>query len=134
MDGEDMVPSYKQISRNEAKKMMEQDDGHVSVDVRRPDEFAAGHIPEAICIPNENIGTEKPEELPDLEQVILVYCRSGNRSKQAAQNRCDRYCERVHSKCSCSEESIDRFLDQLDVRYFEEMCIQDGWERLSSLV
>ena len=34
----------------------------------------------------------------------------------------------------CSEESIDRFLDQLDVRYFEEMCIQDGWERLSSLV
>ena len=100
MDGEDMVPSYKQISRNEAKKMMEQDDGHVIVDVRRPDEFAAGHIPEAICIPNENIGTEKPEELPDLEQVILVYCRSGNRSKQAAQNRCDRYCERVHSKCS----------------------------------
>ena len=33
-----------------------------------------------------------------------------------------------------SEESINRFLDQLDVRYFEEMCIQDGWERLSSLV
>ena len=81
MDGEDMVPSYKQISRNEAKKMMEQDDGHVIVDVRMPDEFAAGHIPEAICIPNENIGTEKPEELPDLEQVILVYCRSGNRRK-----------------------------------------------------
>ena len=85
LDGEDMVRSYKQISQDEAKKMMEQDDGHVIVDVRRPDEFAAGHIPEAICIPNENIGTEQPEELPDLDQFILVYCRSGNRSKQAAQ-------------------------------------------------
>lgn len=89
MDGEDMVRSYKQISQDEAKKMMEQDDGHVIVDVRRPDEFAAGHIPEAICIPNENIGTEQPEELPDLDQMILVYCRSGNRSKQAAQKLFD---------------------------------------------
>ena len=89
MDGEDMVRSYKQISQDEAKEMMKQDDGHVIVDVRRPDEFAAGHIPEAICIPNENIGTEKPEELPDLDQVILVYCRSGNRSKQAAQKLFD---------------------------------------------
>ena len=89
MDGEDKVRSYKQISQDEAKKMMEQDDGHVIVDVRRPDEFAAGHIPEAICIPNENIGTEQPEELPDLDQVILVYCRSGNRSKQAAQKLFD---------------------------------------------
>ena len=35
---------------------------------------------------------------------------------------------------NCSEESIDRFLDQLNVRYFEEMCMQDGWERLSSLI
>ena len=89
MDGEDMVRSYKQISQDEAKKMMEQDDGHVIVDVRRPDEFAAGHILEAICIPNENIGTEQPEELPDLDQVILVYCRSGNRSKQAAKKLFD---------------------------------------------
>ena len=55
MDGEDMVRSYTQISQDEAKEMMEQDDGHVIVDVRRPDEFAAGHIPGAICIPNETI-------------------------------------------------------------------------------
>ncbi len=89
MDGEDMVRSYKQISQDEAKKMMEQDDGHVIVDVRRPDEFAAGHIPGAICIPNESIGSEQPEELPDPDQVILVYCRSGNRSKQAAQKLFD---------------------------------------------
>ena len=85
MDGEDMVRSYTQISQDEAKEMMEQDDGHVIVDVRRPDEFETGHIPGAICIPNETIGSDQPEELPDLNQVILVYCRSGNRSKQAAQ-------------------------------------------------
>jgi rhodanese-related sulfurtransferase len=84
-----MVRSYTQISQDEAKKMMEQDDGHVIVDVRRPDEFAAGHIPGAICIPNESIGADQPEELPDLDQVILVYCRSGNRSKQASQKLFD---------------------------------------------
>ncbi len=89
MDGEDMVRSYTQISQDEAKQMMQQDDGHVIVDVRRPDEFAAGHIPGAICIPNETIGSDQPEELPDLAQVILVYCRSGNRSKQAAQKLFD---------------------------------------------
>ena len=55
MDGDGMVRSYTQISQDEAKEMMEQDDGHVIVDVRRPDEFAAGHIPGAICIPNETI-------------------------------------------------------------------------------
>ena len=89
MDGEDMVRSYTQISQDEAKQMMQQDDGHVIVDVRRPDEFAAGHIPGAICIPNETIGSDQPEELPDLAQVILVYCRSGNRSKRAAQKLFD---------------------------------------------
>ena len=89
MDGEGMVRSYTQISQDKAKKMMEQDDGHVIVDVRRPDEFAAGHIPGAICIPNESIGADQPKELPDLDQVILVYCRSGNRSKQASQKLFD---------------------------------------------
>ena len=77
--------SYTKISQDEAKKMMEKDDGHVIVDVRREDEFASGHIPGAILIPNESIGTEKPAELPDLDQIILVYCRSGNRSAQASQ-------------------------------------------------
>ena len=84
MDGDDMFRSYTRISQEEAKKM-ERDDGHVIVDVRRQDEFEAGHIPGAICIPSEEIGSEQPEELPDLDQVILVYCRSGNRSRQAAQ-------------------------------------------------
>ena len=65
--------------------MMQQDDGHVIVDVRREDEYAAGHIPEAILIPNETIGNDQPAELPDLNQIILVYCRSGRRSKEASQ-------------------------------------------------
>ncbi len=76
---------YKQISQDEAAAMMEKEDGHIIVDVRRQDEYDSGHIPEAVCIPNESIGTEQPEELPDLDQIILVYCRSGNRSKQAAE-------------------------------------------------
>lgn len=87
MDGEDMfLPvSYTQISQEEAGEMMERDDGHIIVDVRRQDEYDAGHIPGAILIPNESIGTEPPKELPDLNQIILIYCRSGNRSKQAAE-------------------------------------------------
>lgn len=89
MDGEDMVRSYTQISQEEAKQMMEQDGTQIIVDVRTQEEYDSGHIPGAICIPNENIGTEHPEELPDLDQVILVYCRSGNRSKQAAQKLFD---------------------------------------------
>ena len=81
--------SYLQIDQETAKQKMEADDGHVIVDVRRQDEYDAGHIPGAILIPNESIITERPEELPDLNQVILIYCRSGNRSKQAAQKLAD---------------------------------------------
>lgn len=81
--------SYTQISQTEAMERMTADDGHVIVDVRRQDEYDSGHIPGAILIPNESIGTERPKELPDLDQVILVYCRSGNRSKQAAQKLFD---------------------------------------------
>ena len=76
--------TYVHIEQETAKKMMEKNDGHVIVDVRREDEYLAGHIPGAILIPNESIGTKMPEQLPDLDQVILVYCRSGVRSKEAA--------------------------------------------------
>ena len=76
---------YTQISQEEAKEMMGRDDGHVIVDVRRQDEYDAGHIPGAILIPNESIGHGAPEALPDYDQVILIYCRSGNRSKQASE-------------------------------------------------
>ena len=86
LDGDDMVGhSYTQIGQETAKQMMTRDDGHVVVDVRRQDEFDAGHIPGAILIPNEAITTEPPEALPELDQIILLYCRTGNRSKQAAQ-------------------------------------------------
>lgn len=75
---------YTQIDQETAKEMMSRDDGHVIVDVRRQDEYDAGHIPGALLIPNESIGSDPPEALPDPGQIILVYCRSGNRSKEAA--------------------------------------------------
>lgn len=77
--------TYRQISQDEAMEMMARDDGHVVVDVRRQDEYDAGHIPGAILIPNESIGCDSPEALPDYDQIILIYCRTGNRSKQAAE-------------------------------------------------
>ena len=76
--------SFTRISMEEAKKMMEMDDGHVIVDVRTEEEYSSGHIPGAICIPNETIYKDRPSALPDLDQVILIYCRSGNRSKRSA--------------------------------------------------
>ena len=85
----DKPASYTHISQEEAREMMAADDGHVIVDVRRQDEYNEGHIPGAVLIPNESIGTEPPEALPDPEQIILIYCRSGNRSRQAAQKLAD---------------------------------------------
>ncbi len=91
MDGPDMVrtPEYIQIDQETAKEMMERDDGHIVIDVRRQDEFDSGHIPGAVCIPNESIETTPPVQLSDPDQVILVYCRSGRRSKEAAQKLAD---------------------------------------------
>ena len=77
--------SYRQVSMDEAIAMMEEKNDYIILDVRTPEEFAEKHIPDAINIPNETIGTEEIPELPDKEQLILVYCRSGNRSKQAAE-------------------------------------------------
>ena len=77
-------PSYRQIGTDEAIAMMEEKNDYIILDVRTPEEFAEKHIPDAINIPNETIGTEEIPELPDKEQLILVYCRSGNRSKQAS--------------------------------------------------
>ena len=76
--------SYMQISMNEAVEMMETEKDYIILDVRTIEEYEEGHIPGAICVPNETIGENVIEELPDKGQVILVYCRSGNRSKQAA--------------------------------------------------
>ena len=77
--------SYRQINMDEAITMMEEESGYIILDVRTPEEFAEKHIPGALNIPNETIGTEPIPELPDKDQLILVYCRSGNRSKQASE-------------------------------------------------
>lgn len=73
-----------QISMNEAVEMMETEKDYIILDVRTIEEYEEGHIPGAICVPNETIGENVIEELPDKGQIIFVYCRSGNRSKQAA--------------------------------------------------
>ena len=77
--------NYRQIGMDEAVAMMEEESGYIILDVRTPEEFSDKHIPGAINIPNETIGTEEIPELPDKEQLILGYCRSGNRSKQASE-------------------------------------------------
>ena len=91
LDGDGMVykPAYVSISQDEAKLMMKDDNGHIIVDVRRADEYAQGHIPGAILIPNESITDTPPEELPDKNQIVLVYCRTGRRSKEASQKLAD---------------------------------------------
>ena len=83
--GASSKPSYRQITGDEAAQMMQEETDFVLLDVRTQEEYASGHIPGAICIPNETIGSEEIPELPDKDQLILVYCRSGNRSKQASQ-------------------------------------------------
>lgn len=77
--------AYKQISQDEAMQMMQEESDYLIVDVRRPDEFAGGHIAGAINVPNETIEEEMPEALPDKDQLLLIYCRRGNRSKEASQ-------------------------------------------------
>ena len=81
--------TYKHISQAEAMKIMAGDEPYVIVDVRRPDEFAKGHIPGAINVPNEGIADEQPAELPDLDQVLLVYCQTGRRSAAASKKLAD---------------------------------------------
>ena len=78
------VVAYQKISAQQAKDRIDSGDAVIILDVRTAEEFAAGHIPNAILIPNETIIDTRPELLPDLNAEILVYCRSGNRSAQAA--------------------------------------------------
>ena len=77
--------TYRSITMDDAVNMMAQETGYIILDVRRPDEFAAGHIPNAINVPNESIGTDEIPELPNKDQLIMVYCRSGRRSKEASE-------------------------------------------------
>lgn len=79
------IKTYRQVSPEEAAAMMEEEENYIILDVRTQEEYETAHISGAICIPNETIGTGDIPELPDKEQLILVYCRSGNRSKQASE-------------------------------------------------
>ena len=76
--------TYRQVNMEEAITMMETEKDYILLDVRTAAEFEEKHIPGAVCIPNETIGADAIPELPDRDQLILVYCRSGNRSKQAS--------------------------------------------------
>ena len=83
---EDMTgkAAYQKISAEDAYEMMVSQEV-VIVDVRTPEEYDGGHIPNAILVPNESIGDDMPEALPDKEATLLIYCRSGRRSKEASE-------------------------------------------------
>ncbi len=79
------VPAeYHKLTAEEAKARIDSGDPVLILDVRTPEEFDAGHIPGAINVPNEGIVDEMPVELPDKNAEILIYCRSGRRSNDAA--------------------------------------------------
>ena len=77
--------TYEQISGAEAKALMDSESGYIIIDARTQEEYDQGHIPGAILIPEYEIADRAESELPDKDQLILVYCRSGRRSKIAAE-------------------------------------------------
>lgn len=77
--------AYQKLSPEKAKEMMDSEKSVMIVDVRTKEEYEEKHITDAILIPNETIGDTDPQELTDKDAPILVYCRSGVRSKQAAE-------------------------------------------------
>ena len=77
--------TYEQISGAEAKALMDSESGYVIIDARTQEEYDQGHIPGAILIPEYEIADRAEKELPDKDKLILVYCRSGRRSKIAAE-------------------------------------------------
>ena len=76
---------YMNITAEEAKKIMDGEEGYIILDTRTQEEYDEGHIPGAIVIPHDEITDRAEEELPDKDQLLLVYCRSGRRSKLAAE-------------------------------------------------
>jgi len=77
--------TIKYVSMNDIVQIMSENKDYIILDVRTFEEYNEGHIPNAICIPNETIEEDIVDKLPNKEQLILIYCRSGNRSKQAAE-------------------------------------------------
>lgn len=78
------IQEYMQIDAEEAKRIMDTESGYIILDVRTEEEFSEGHIPDSVLIPDYEIRERAEQELPDKNQLILVYCRSGNRSKTAS--------------------------------------------------
>ena len=76
--------SYRRVSMADAVGIMNTNTNYIILDVRTPAEYASGHIPGAINLPLQDIAIGYTDPLPDLNQLILVYCRSGNRSLQAS--------------------------------------------------
>ena len=81
---EPVMISYEQIAQEQAKTLMDSESDYVILDVRTEEEFAEGYIAGAILIPDYAIKEKAESMLPDKDQLILVYCRSGRRSKLAA--------------------------------------------------
>lgn len=81
--------SYEQISQDEAKNIMDTESGYVIIDARTQEEYDSCHIEGAILVPEYEIADRAEKELPDKSQLILVYCRSGRRSKIASQALAD---------------------------------------------
>ena len=78
------INEIRHVSMDDIVKIMNENKDYVIVDVRTPDEYKEGHIPNAINIPNETINETVYNKLKDKNQLILIYCRSGSRSRQAA--------------------------------------------------
>jgi rhodanese-related sulfurtransferase len=76
---------YMNITAEEAKQIMDTEEGYIILDTRAQEEYDEGHIPGAIVIPHDEIADRAEEELPQKDQLLLVYCRSGRRSKIAAE-------------------------------------------------
>ena len=82
---ENLTVTYEQISAEEAKSLMDTEKDYIIIDARTEEEFAEGHIEGAVLIPEYKIAERAEKELPDKDALILVYCRSGRRSKIASE-------------------------------------------------
>ncbi len=80
---------YTQITPQEAKQIIDTEKDYIIVDARTPEEFESGHIKNAIVLQEENVKELAPQMFPNKDKLILVYCRSGNRSKKVAQALAD---------------------------------------------
>ena len=84
-DAETEEAIYVSISAGDARSLMDSESGYIILDSRTADEYAEGHIKGAVLIPYDEVADRAASELPDRDQLILVYCRSGRRSKLAAE-------------------------------------------------